>query len=71
MFEEEDLVISRARRLPQHPGTTPLDSVPINLIETKLVYKLPQSTREEIQTMLGITDIDLKLIRFTKMTMPK
>ncbi len=35
-----------------------------NFIETILVYKLPRSTREEIQTMLGITDIDLKQTRF-------
>jgi len=35
-----------------------------NFIETILVYKLPLSTREEIQAMLGITDIDLKQARF-------
>jgi predicted transposase YdaD len=29
-----------------------------------LVYKLPRLTREEIQQMLGFTDIDIKQTRF-------
>ena len=36
----------------------------VNFIETVLVYKLPQCTREEIQTMIGLTDIDLMQTRF-------
>ncbi len=35
-----------------------------DLIETILVYKLPQLTREEIQAMLHLPDIDLKQTRF-------
>jgi predicted transposase/invertase (TIGR01784 family) len=46
----------------------PLDSGPkaliLDLIETMLVYKLPALTRKEIQTMLGLTDRDLKQTRF-------
>lgn len=55
----------RARALlqaaPAEPGAA-LDWS--DFIETILVYKLPLSTREEIQAMLGITDIDLKQTRF-------
>jgi len=55
----------RARALlqaaPAEPGAA-LDWS--NFIETILIYKLPRSTREEIQAMLGITDIDLKQTRF-------
>lgn len=36
----------------------------LNFIETILVYKLPQLTREEIKEMIGIQDIDLKQTRF-------
>jgi predicted transposase/invertase (TIGR01784 family) len=64
IVEEADLAIPRARRLIEHSGTTTADPTLINFIETILVYKLPRSTREEIQTMLGITDIDLKQTRF-------
>ena len=64
IVEEADLAITRARRLLAHSGTTAPDPALINFIETILVYKLPRSTREEIQTMLGITDIDLKQTRF-------
>jgi predicted transposase YdaD len=35
-----------------------------DLIETILVYKLPQLTREEIQAMLHLPDIDLKQTQF-------
>ncbi len=35
-----------------------------DLIETILVYKLPQLNREEIQAMLHLPDIDLKQTRF-------
>jgi predicted transposase YdaD len=34
------------------------------LIETILVYKLPTLSREEIQAMLELTDVDLKQTRF-------
>jgi predicted transposase/invertase (TIGR01784 family) len=36
----------------------------VNLVETILVYKLPTLSREEIQTMLELTDTDLKQTRF-------
>ncbi len=36
----------------------------VNLVETILVYKLPMLTRERIQAMLELTDIDLKQTRF-------
>jgi len=36
----------------------------VNLVETILVYKLPTLSREEILTMLELTDIDLKQTRF-------
>ncbi len=36
----------------------------VNMIETILVYKLPILSREEIQAMLELTDIDLKQTRF-------
>jgi predicted transposase YdaD len=64
IVEEDDLAIPRARRLIEHSATTTADPTLINFIETILVYKLPRSTREEIQTMLGISDVDLKQTRF-------
>jgi predicted transposase YdaD len=36
----------------------------LDLIETMLVYKLPALSREEIQTMIGLTNQDLKKSRF-------
>lgn len=36
----------------------------LNFVETVLVYKLPHLTREEIQTMLALQDIELKQTRF-------
>ena len=36
----------------------------LDLIETIIVYKLPSLSREEIQQMLGFTDIDIKQTRF-------
>ena len=36
----------------------------VDLVETILVYKLPRLSREEIQTMLELTDTDLKQTRF-------
>lgn len=41
-----------------------LKPVILDLIETILVYKLPALSREEIQTMLGLTHQDLKKSRF-------
>ena len=36
----------------------------VNLVETIVVYKLPRLSREEIQAMLELTDVDLKQTRF-------
>jgi predicted transposase YdaD len=36
----------------------------VNVVETILVYKLPTLSREEIQAMLELTDIELKQTRF-------
>ena len=36
----------------------------LELLETVLVYKLPTFTREEIQKMFGLNDVDLKTTRF-------
>ena len=36
----------------------------LDLIETIIVYKLPTLSREEIQQMLGFTDIEVKQTRF-------
>ena len=36
----------------------------LDLIETILAYRWPQLSREEMQTMLGLTDVDLKKSRF-------
>jgi predicted transposase YdaD len=51
-----------------HDLLQPVDMGPkaliLDLIETILVYKLPALSRKEIQTMLGLTDRDLKQTRF-------
>ena len=36
----------------------------LDLLETIMVYKLPRLSREEIQQMMGLSDIDLKQTRF-------
>jgi predicted transposase YdaD len=36
----------------------------LDLIETIIVYKLPQLGREEIKQMLGLTDMDIKETKF-------
>ena len=36
----------------------------LELVETIIVYKLPNLSREEIQQMLGFSDIDVKQTRF-------
>jgi predicted transposase/invertase (TIGR01784 family) len=64
ILDEPDAAIARARRLlttaPRVAETLEL----LNLIETILVYKLPRCSREEVQAMLALTDIDLKQTRF-------
>lgn len=53
------------RRIQDHRASIPADGVDwLELLETILVYKLPQFTREEIQKMFGYNDIELKQTRF-------
>lgn len=47
-----------------HGIDTALTTAIVNLVETILVYKLPTLSREEIQAMLELTDVDLKQTRF-------
>jgi predicted transposase YdaD len=56
--------IPEARQLLAQPIDRGLETLILDLIETILVYKLPTFTRKEIQTMLGLTDHDLKQTRF-------
>jgi predicted transposase/invertase (TIGR01784 family) len=48
----------------EESGGRGLATAIVNLVETILVYKLPTLSREEIQTMLELTDTDLKQTRF-------
>ena len=71
IVDDGTAAVARAQRLIQAqsasgPGAKPARAMLdlVNFIETVLVYKLPQCTREEIQTMIGLTDIDLKQTRF-------
>lgn len=64
IVDENEAALQRAQRLlgssPHGPERLDL----LNFIETILIYKLPQCSREEIQAMLGLTDVDLKQTRF-------
>lgn len=60
-ISEAQAVVARAR---QESVDTKLTAAIVELVETILVYKLPRLSRQEIQTMLGLTDIDLKQTRF-------
>jgi len=53
------------RKVQAHRETQPADGIDwLELLETVLVYKLPTFTREEIQKMFGLNDVDLKTTRF-------
>ena len=53
------------RKVQAHRETQPADGIDwLELLETVLVYKLPTFTREEIQKMFGLNDVDLKATRF-------
>ena len=54
------------RKIQAHRGETqPADGIDwLELLETVLVYKLPTFTREEIQKMFGLNDVDFKTTRF-------
>ncbi|WP_017305115.1 Rpn family recombination-promoting nuclease/putative transposase, partial [Spirulina subsalsa] len=66
VVEEESQAMELAQRLIQQAQevlvTSPIQRDIIDLIETIVVYKLPQLSREEIAEMLGLTD--LKQTRF-------
>ncbi|AFY81693.1 Rpn family recombination-promoting nuclease/putative transposase [Oscillatoria acuminata] len=66
VVESEQEAISTAKRLiakaQQELTIAPVQRDIIELIETIIVYKLPQASREEIAKMLGLTD--LKQTRF-------
>ena len=47
------------------PEALPLREV-LDLVETILVYKLPELSREEIRTMLHLPDVELQETRFYK-----
>ena len=53
------------RKVQTHRESRPADGIDwLELLETVLVYKLPTFTREEIQKMFGLNDVDLKTTRF-------
>lgn len=58
---EAQAVVARARQESVDKAQT---AAIVELVETILVYKLPRLNRQEIQTMLGLTDIDLKQTQF-------
>ena len=61
MIEEEETAPELARRLIEQVRQQLTDEVTrrdlINLIETIIVYKLPQKSREEIEAMLGLSSL--------------
>ena len=53
------------QKVQAHLKSCPADGIDwLELLETVLVYKLPTFTREEIQKMFGLNDVDLKTTRF-------
>ncbi len=64
IVDETDMALQRAQRLLGRASLDPERLDLLNFIETILIYKLPQCSREEIQSMLALTDIDLKQTRF-------
>ena len=67
IMAEPAVAVSRAQAIlntPTATANTPEARALLELVETILVYKLPQLKREEIQAMLHLPDIDLKQTRF-------
>jgi predicted transposase/invertase (TIGR01784 family) len=55
------------QKVQTHHASQPADGIDwLDLLETLLVYKLPNFTREEIRNMLNFNDISLKETRFYK-----
>jgi len=62
---EEKQIPAIVRKVQAHRLNQPADGVDwLDWLETVLVYKLPQITREEILAMFGFNDIGLKETRF-------
>ena len=61
VIEDEDTAITTAKRLidrtQQEINTEPQQRQLLELIETILVYKFPKMSREEIETMFGLSDL--------------
>jgi predicted transposase YdaD len=64
----EEIAMTQARALVRRSKEEMEEGIPqreiLDLVETIIVYKLPRLSREEIQEMLGFTDVDLKETRF-------
>jgi len=64
----EEIAMTQARALVRRSKEEMEEGIPqreiLDLVETIIVYKLPRLSREEIQEMLGFTDVDLKQTRF-------
>ena len=64
----EEIAMTQARALVRRSKEEMEQGIPqreiLDLVETIIVYKLPRLSREEIQEMLGFTDVDLKQTRF-------
>ncbi len=61
VIEAEETAPEVAKRLIEQAKQQVTDEVtqrdPINLIETIIVYKLPQKSRQEIEAMLGLSEL--------------
>lgn len=68
IVDDTDAALARAARMIQRQAK---DLELLNFIETVLVYKLPRSTREEIQAMLGLTDSTSSKPTFTRKFSPR
>jgi predicted transposase/invertase (TIGR01784 family) len=64
LLVEPQVSLREAQALLTQPVDREFKTLILELIETILVYRLPTLTRKEIQTMLGLTDRDLKQTRF-------
>jgi len=65
ILAEEPKVAEIVSRVQTYRRQHPSDGIDwLELLETVLVYKLPHFTREEIQKMVGINDIELRQTRF-------
>ena len=61
---EPAMMVTEARALLAEPGPEGRRTSTLDLIETILVYKFPQLSRDEIRTMLHLPQTELKKTRF-------